>query len=109
MTKVHNEGENVDMVHFHEFSPKASGTLGASRPSARVLKMALERQRGILCVSVQDELSMRAAIQFAEDHKIVVELAYSTPLVPAYYPELLIHTAPIELWFLSPVVDSNHF
>ncbi|EEB95743.1 hypothetical protein MPER_05239, partial [Moniliophthora perniciosa FA553] len=25
-TKVHDEGENIDMVHFHEFSSKASGS-----------------------------------------------------------------------------------
>ncbi|KAI3601239.1 serine dehydratase [Moniliophthora roreri] len=93
-TKVHDEGENVDMVHFHEFSSKASGSLGASQPSAHVLKMALERQGDVRCVSVQDELSMRAAIRFAEDHKIMVELACSTTLVPAYYPELLNRLVP---------------
>ncbi|KAK7041411.1 catabolic L-serine/threonine dehydratase [Paramarasmius palmivorus] len=89
VTKVRDENENLEMVHFHEFSSKASGSLGASRPSARVLKMALERPGLIKCVSVQDELSMSAGIRFAEDHKMMVELACSTTLVPAYNRELL--------------------
>ena len=53
------------MAHFTEFSSKASSSLGASEPSAGVLKMALERPEGVKTVSVPDELSMEALVPFA--------------------------------------------
>lgn len=62
---VHDEANDVALAHFEGFSSKASGSLGASQPSARVVKMALERKGGIKCMTVQDELSMQAATCFA--------------------------------------------
>ncbi|KAK7041412.1 catabolic L-serine/threonine dehydratase [Paramarasmius palmivorus] len=94
VTRVCDDAENLQLVHFHGFSSRASGSLGASRPAARIVKMGLERKGGIKCVSVQDELSMQAGYLFAEDHKILVELACSTTLVPAYKPELLNKLVP---------------
>ncbi|KAI3601237.1 l-serine dehydratase l-threonine deaminase [Moniliophthora roreri] len=94
VTSVHDDTEDIQLAHFHSFSSRASGSLGASRPAARVVKMGLERQGGIKCVSVQDELSMQAGYLFAEDHKLLVELACSTTLVPAYRRELLDKLVP---------------
>jgi len=56
---------DVALAHFSAFSSRASGSLGASQPAARVVKMALERSGGIHCVSVPDELSMQVAGRFA--------------------------------------------
>ncbi|KAG7097364.1 hypothetical protein E1B28_004714 [Marasmius oreades] len=94
VTKVHDDVHDLELAHFHAFSSRASGSLGASRPAAEVVKMALQRKGGIRCVSVQDELSMQAAVCFAEDHKMLVELACSTTLVPAYKPQLLDRLVP---------------
>ncbi|KAJ7109150.1 tryptophan synthase beta subunit-like PLP-dependent enzyme [Mycena epipterygia] len=94
VTVVHDDANNVQLAHFSSFSSKASGSLGASSPAARVVKMALERAGGVLCVSVPDELSMQAAYSFADDHKILVELACSTTLVPAYKRELFDRLVP---------------
>ncbi|KAF8162968.1 tryptophan synthase beta subunit-like PLP-dependent enzyme [Crassisporium funariophilum] len=85
---VHDDIHSVSLAHFTGFSSKASGSLGASEPSAAVVKMALERRGGIKTVSVPDELSMEALALFANDHKFLVELACSTTLVPAYHPPL---------------------
>lgn len=85
---VHDPEHKVDMAHFNGFSSRASGSLGASQPSAAVLKMALERPGGVHSYSVPDELSMESLVKFANDHKMLVELACSTTLVPAYYPTL---------------------
>ncbi|PFH52384.1 hypothetical protein AMATHDRAFT_189529 [Amanita thiersii Skay4041] len=81
---IYNSQHDVFLAHFNGFSSKASGSLGASEPSAAVVKMALERSGGTVCVSVPDELSMQACVNFADDHKLLVELACSTTLAPAY-------------------------
>ncbi|KAG6909450.1 hypothetical protein DXG01_000435 [Tephrocybe rancida] len=73
---------SLPLAHFHQFTSRASGSLGASQPSAQVLQMALSRSGGIVSASVPDELSMHALAQFA------VELACSTTLTPAYAPSL---------------------
>ncbi|KAF8892649.1 tryptophan synthase beta subunit-like PLP-dependent enzyme [Infundibulicybe gibba] len=91
---VHNDASDVNLAHFNGFTSKASGSLGASQPSAAVTKMALERKGGVKCVSVPDELSMQVLDLFAEDHKLLVELACSTTLVPAYKPSLFDHLVP---------------
>jgi len=61
---VHDEAHGVRLAHFNKFSSKASDSLGASQPSAKVVKMALERQGGVECVSVPDELSMQSLVSF---------------------------------------------
>ncbi|KAF5331069.1 hypothetical protein D9619_005933 [Psilocybe cf. subviscida] len=85
---VHNEEHDVYLAHFESFWSKASGSLGASEPAAGVVKMALERAGGIKTISVPDELSMVALASFADNQKLLVELACSTTLVPAYHPAL---------------------
>lgn len=62
---VHDQANDVELAHFTGFSSKASGSLGASQPSAPVVKMALERKGGVKSASVPDELSMQAAALFA--------------------------------------------
>ncbi|KAK1223311.1 catabolic L-serine/threonine dehydratase [Marasmius sp. AFHP31] len=89
VTKVVEDTHHLNLAHFQKFSSRAWGSLGASRPAAGIVQMALERQGGIKCVSVQDELSMQAGVSFAEDHKMLVELACSTTLVPGYRPQLM--------------------
>ncbi|KAJ3515560.1 hypothetical protein NLJ89_g1676 [Agrocybe chaxingu] len=85
---VRNEEHDLDLAHFTTFSSRASGSLGASEPAARVVQMALERPGGVTTTTVPDELSMDALVSFANDHKFLVELACSTTLVPAYNPTL---------------------
>jgi len=89
VTKVHDEQSKLDLAHFSSFHSKASGSLGASQPATGTVRMALQREGGISCVSVPDELSMQSAIAFADDHKVLVELACSTTLSMAYKPQLL--------------------
>ena len=62
---VHDTVHDVYLARFSRFSSRASGSLGASVPSAGVVKMALERTGGTKCVSVADELSMEACLKFA--------------------------------------------
>ncbi|KAJ6546455.1 tryptophan synthase beta subunit-like PLP-dependent enzyme [Mycena vulgaris] len=94
VTVVHDAEHDVQLAHFSSFSSKASGSLGASQPAAGVVKKALERAGGVICVSVPDELSMQAACSFSDDHKLLVELACSTALVPAYKHELFDKLVP---------------
>ncbi|KAJ7470532.1 tryptophan synthase beta subunit-like PLP-dependent enzyme [Mycena latifolia] len=94
VTVVHDALNGVQLAHFSSFSSKASGSLGASQPAAGVVKMALERPGGVICVSVPDELSMQAGLGFLDDHKLLVELACSTPLVAAYKRELFDRLVP---------------
>ncbi|KAF8627898.1 hypothetical protein AX15_004192 [Amanita polypyramis BW_CC] len=91
---IHDIAHGVYLAHFNSFSSRASGSLGASQPSAGVVKMAMERAGATKCISVPDELSMDACLKFADDHKILVELACSTTLVPAYNPPLFNKLVP---------------
>lgn len=111
---VHDDANDVSLAHFSGFTSRASGSLGASQPAAKVVRMALQREGGVKCVSVPDELSMQTLISFAgtsqlvpplsrrvlicdpatEDQKILVELACSTTLVPAYKPALFDKLVP---------------
>ena len=105
--EVKNVG-NVNIASLRKLTSRAA-SLGATSASVGVVTMALERSTGengrVWCVTVQDELSMLAALQFVgtvvcsitrqceitisspDDHKIMVELACSTTLAPAYSPE----------------------
>lgn len=110
----HDEKENVNLARIKNLTSRAT-SLGATSPSPRVVKMALERQGGIKCVCVPDELTMQTANlfagmqywctfsrmnltrSFAEDHKMLVELACSATLAPAYKPSLFNHLVPSPL------------
>ncbi|KAF8633703.1 hypothetical protein AX17_004361 [Amanita inopinata Kibby_2008] len=91
---VQDTEHGVFLAHFNSFSSRASGSLGASEPAAGVVKMALDRKGGTKCMSIPDELSMQACIRFAADHKMLVELACSTTLAPAYKPSLFNKLVP---------------
>ncbi|PPR04962.1 hypothetical protein CVT24_010420 [Panaeolus cyanescens] len=93
---VHNKEHDVYLAHFTGFTSRASGSLGASEPAAGVVRMALERPGGVKCVSVPDELSMEALASFTDDHKLLVELACATTLVPAYHPSLFERLVPVK-------------
>lgn len=62
---AHDAKYNLNIAHFNGFSSKASGSLGASRPAAAVLRMALDRPGGVFSYSIPDELSMEALVRFA--------------------------------------------
>ncbi|KAF9466416.1 tryptophan synthase beta subunit-like PLP-dependent enzyme [Collybia nuda] len=91
---IEDKVTGLNLAHFSRFTSKASGSLGASQPAAQVVKMALERKGGVKCVTVPDELSMQVLGSFADDHKMLVELACSTTLVPAYKSTLFDMLAP---------------
>ena len=67
---------NIKLAHLTKLSSRAS-SLGASIPSAGVIKMALERKGGVKCVCGPDELAMQAALSFAGEysHCIFDEIA----------------------------------
>ncbi|KAF4576879.1 hypothetical protein EYR40_001128 [Pleurotus pulmonarius] len=91
---VKDDEYGLALAFFHRLSSRASGSLGASSPAPGVVKMALERKGGVRCVTIPDELAMQAAMDFADDHKMLVELACSTTLVPAYKPSLFARLVP---------------
>ncbi|KAI8998849.1 tryptophan synthase beta subunit-like PLP-dependent enzyme [Trametes punicea] len=78
---------NVTVAHLATLKSKAT-SLGASSPAAAIVRKALDREGGIKSVCIPDELAMQAAINFAEDHKILVELACSATIAPAYKPSI---------------------
>ncbi|KDQ14479.1 hypothetical protein BOTBODRAFT_32610 [Botryobasidium botryosum FD-172 SS1] len=85
--------ESVDPTHGVKLATLPSITsrassLGAISPSAGVVKIALERSGPVKCVSIADEVAMRAAAEFADEQKMLVELASSTTLASAYVPSL---------------------
>ncbi|KDQ59473.1 hypothetical protein JAAARDRAFT_33046 [Jaapia argillacea MUCL 33604] len=86
---VDDSTHNIPLAHLTKLTSRASGSLGASQPSAGVVKMVMERRGGIRCVSVPDEMSMQAVEFFAEDHKMLAELACATTLTAAYKSDLL--------------------
>jgi L-serine/L-threonine ammonia-lyase len=57
----------VIISHLARLDSRAK-CLGASSPAAGVVKMALDRQGTVKCVCVPDEMSMRAAVEFAGKH-----------------------------------------
>lgn len=77
------ETDGPQLATLDAITSQAS-SLGARSPSLGVLKLALAHAGGIIPVSVSDEHAMRAAIEFADEQKILVELACATALVPAF-------------------------
>jgi L-serine/L-threonine ammonia-lyase len=106
----HDERQNVSLACIKTINSQAT-LLGASSPSARVVKMVLEREGGIKCVCPRriDHADLHFFCKFivvllhwnqwingviTEDHKMLVELACSTTLTPAYKPSLFAHLVP---------------
>ena len=54
----------VRVAHIAELNSKAT-SLGASEPSAGVVRAALDRAGGVKCVTVPDEVTMQLAVAFA--------------------------------------------
>lgn len=90
ISEEHDEGYGVALAHLSKIESSAS-SLGASSPAPGIVKMALEREGRVVCVTVPDALSMQATCSFAEDHKFLVELACATTLTGAYSPALFSH------------------
>ncbi|KAI0933894.1 hypothetical protein AcV5_005913 [Taiwanofungus camphoratus] len=88
-----NSTYGVNIVHLAALTSRAT-CLGASSPAPAVVKMALERKGGVKSVCVPDELAMQTTLDFAEDHKMLVELACSATLTPAYKPALFDKLVP---------------
>ncbi|KAH8983570.1 tryptophan synthase beta subunit-like PLP-dependent enzyme [Lactarius hatsudake] len=88
-----DDTHGVRVAHVTELKSRAT-SLGASEPSAGVVRAALGRAGGVKCVTVPDEVTMQLAGAFADDHKFLVELACSATLVPAYKRELVTRLVP---------------
>lgn len=82
---VHSEG-SMKLASLEKLNSRAA-SLGATSPSSSVVSTALKRGR-IRCVSVPDQLAMEACGLFADEQKMLVELACGTTLVPAYNANL---------------------
>lgn len=81
---IHDEEHGVKVAHLAKLTSKAT-SLGASAPSAGVVKMALRHKGGVKSVSIPDVVAMQSGMRFADEHKIMVELACATTLAPAYW------------------------
>ncbi|THG94509.1 hypothetical protein EW026_g6976 [Hermanssonia centrifuga] len=90
---LHDETYDVTYAKLPKLTSRAS-SLGASWPSPGAVKMALGREGGVKSVCVSDEMAMQTALSFANDHKILVELACATTLVSAYSPTLFDKLVP---------------
>ncbi|KAI0720836.1 tryptophan synthase beta subunit-like PLP-dependent enzyme [Cerioporus squamosus] len=86
-TARYDKEHDVTVAHIDKLTSRAT-SLGATSPSAAVVKMALQRPGSIKSVCVSDEMTMQACLSFAEDHKTLVELACAVTLTPAYNPTL---------------------
>lgn len=62
-------------------------SLGARSPSPAVARMALERP--ITAVRITDDQARQAARQYADEEKMLPELACAATLTPAYLPQVL--------------------
>jgi len=79
-----DDEHGVAIAHLNKIESRAS-SLGASSPAAGVVKMALEREGRVACVTVPDALSMQSTFLFAglctiaEPH---VRLLLTLPIIP---------------------------
>ncbi|KAI0818835.1 tryptophan synthase beta subunit-like PLP-dependent enzyme [Irpex lacteus] len=90
---LHDEQAGVNVAKLPKLTSRAA-SLGASWPSPGVVKLALERKGGIKSVCVSDEFAMQTSLQFADDHKLLIELATATTLSSAYSPQLFDKLVP---------------
>ncbi|KAI0637208.1 tryptophan synthase beta subunit-like PLP-dependent enzyme [Trametes polyzona] len=86
-TQQFNAEHNVKVAHLSELLSKAT-SLGASSPSAAIVRKALDRTGGVRSLCIPDAMAMQAALNFAEDHKTLVELACAVTIAPAYHPNV---------------------
>ncbi|KAL1742798.1 tryptophan synthase beta subunit-like PLP-dependent enzyme [Schizophyllum fasciatum] len=96
VTVVQDESTGLKLAHFNGFSSRASGSLGASQPAAGVIKMALEHAGGVRTCSVPDGLAVQACVKFADEHKMLVELACAVTLTAAYNATLFNELVPVK-------------
>ncbi|KAI0797773.1 tryptophan synthase beta subunit-like PLP-dependent enzyme [Abortiporus biennis] len=89
---IEDEKFNIKLAHLKKLNSRAS-SLGASSPSSGVVKLALDRGR-VTYACAPDEFAMQVSALFAEDQKVLIELACATTLVPAYSPELFNKLVP---------------
>jgi L-serine/L-threonine ammonia-lyase len=110
VTSTVSSEHGVAIATFSAITTLAT-SLAATSSAGSVIKMAVDRREngggGLTCVTVPDELSMQAALEFAgkhaplssscfliesdnfsDEHKLLVELAASTTLTPIYSPVL---------------------
>ncbi|KAG8946179.1 hypothetical protein FRC04_012034 [Tulasnella sp. 424] len=78
----------VKVSHLHQLTSKAL-CLGATSPTAGAVRFALDRRGPVNCICTTDEMSMKAAIDYLNEQKQLVELACATALVPAYDARIL--------------------
>ncbi|THH33988.1 hypothetical protein EUX98_g317 [Antrodiella citrinella] len=90
---VHDAENDVNVARLSKITSIAT-SLGASIPAPAVVKMALTRKGGVKSVHADDGLAMQSCLRFAEDHKMIVELACSATLIPAYTPDLFNQLVP---------------
>ncbi|KAF8559491.1 tryptophan synthase beta subunit-like PLP-dependent enzyme [Imleria badia] len=81
-----SEEHRVAVPYMHALTSRAA-SLGATSPAPGVVRMALDHAGGVQCVCIPDELAMFAARGFAGT-RILLELACSTTMSPAYSHEL---------------------
>lgn len=82
-----DEEHGVRLAVLSRLMSRAS-SLGGSSPAPGVVRMVLDRQGSTRCLCITDEQAMATALQFTDDHKILVELACSTALAAGYTAEL---------------------
>ncbi|KAF9513027.1 hypothetical protein BS47DRAFT_1376820 [Hydnum rufescens UP504] len=91
VTSTVSSEHGVTIATFSAVTTLAT-SLAATASAGSVIKMAVDHREngrgGLTCVTVPDELSMYAALEFADEHKLLVELAASTTLTPIYSPVL---------------------
>lgn len=95
-TEGWDDEHRVKLAILSELSSRAS-SLGGSSPAPGVVKMGLDREGPIKCLCIGDEQAMAAALQFAEEHKMLVELACSTALAAGYTSSLFNQLVPARL------------
>lgn len=59
-----DDEHQVKIAHVRDITSKAA-SLGATSPAAAVVKMALEREGGVTCAKVPDEMCMATSCLFA--------------------------------------------
>ncbi|GJE86837.1 tryptophan synthase beta subunit-like PLP-dependent enzyme [Phanerochaete sordida] len=90
---LHDADHGVDVAQLPELRSRAT-SLGASWPSPGIVRMALDREGPVVSATVSDEMAMGVAWRFADEHKVMVELACATTLAPAYNKELFDKLVP---------------
>lgn len=64
-------------------------SLGARSPSPAVVDMCLNRQKPVIGVTITDDQARQAARAYADDEKMLPELAMAATVTPVYLPKVL--------------------